>query len=278
MPEQTARMQRIALWPDDRQGKAGRTVSLTVYLAARTTRRGLVLVLPGGGYFQCVDHESDVVGQWLCGHGFHAAVLRYRVNKDGRHPAPMHDAQRAMRFIRCHADQWGAHADAIGVIGFSAGGHLAAMLSTRADEWPCPDDDLRDQFSARPNAAVLAYPVTDFVAHKSARFPQPIFGDDPDDTLIRDLSPLHFVSSDTPPTYLWHTAGDEVVPVANSLLYAQACGRCGVPYELHVPELGKHGQSMWDNDYARSPLNDGMLAFLERHLVGGAQSEGGGGA
>jgi acetyl esterase/lipase len=190
----------------------------------------------------------------------------------------MHDAQRAMRVIRSHAAAWGVDENAVGVIGFSAGGHLAAMLSTRADDWPCADDDLRDRVSARPNAVVLAYAALDFVAHKSARFPLPVFGDVPNEQLIRDLSPLHFVSADTPPTYLWHTAGDEVVPVANSLLYAQACQHWGVPYELHVPELGKHGQSMWDGEYIhspqKSPLNEGMLAFLHRHLVsGGVESE-----
>ncbi len=258
----------IPLWPDGSPeiGDAP-PPTLQIFHAAKAQSRGLVLVLPGGGYWSLVDHERLPVVEWLKAQGFDAALLLYRVKPYALHPRPLHDAQRAVRLLR--SGRVGVEPGRpIGVIGFSAGGHLAAMLATQHDAQVSQEDDLIASVSARPDAVVLCYAVTDFVdpANRSARFPLPLTGGCDDEVFLRAASPLRHVNPGLPPVFLWHTAADDVVPLSNTLQFAAAAHAVGALVELHVPERGGHGQAMWDRDWEHSPLMPQLATFLRRHL------------
>lgn len=260
----------IPLWPagSPELGDAPMP-TVQVFPASASVRRsaGLVLVMPGGGYWDLVDHERMPVVAWLNAEGFDAALLLYRVKPHALHPAPLHDAQRAMRLLR--SGRFDVESGRpIGAIGFSAGGHLAALLATRHDAEISEQDDLAGSVSARPDAVALCYAVTDFVdpVNRPERFPLPLTEGRDDAAFLRAASPLRHVQPGLPPVFLWHTAADEIVPLSNTLRFAEAARAAGAAVELHVPERGRHGQAMWDHDLARSPLTPALSAFLRRHL------------
>ncbi len=253
--------QPIALWPDVTGP------GLTPYLHETEASLPLVLVLPGGGYARLAPHEAEPVARRLNAAGFHAAVLRYRVGEGMHHPMPLHDAQRAVRFVRDHAALWRVDPRAIGVVGFSAGGHLAACLAVHHDRWASEHDDLADRFSARPDAAVLCYPVITLVGpSRHAGSAERLLGNRPDPELAELLSVHTRVTERTPPAFLWHTADDASVPVGNSLMFAQACAAHRVPFELHVFPSGRHGLGLAESDDAVRPWFDLATAFLGRQL------------
>lgn len=195
-----------------------------------------VLVLPGGGYGHTSAHEAEPVGEWLAKIGIHAFVLRYRVAPD-QHPAPLSDAKEAMLWIRRGPHGLAVDTDRVGVLGFSAGGHLAATVSTAA----ATGDPALDVPEAVPNLSILCYPVISFVDAVHQGSIDNLLGHAPSSGLLRQLSPDLNVRAGTPPTFLWHTADDDVVPVDHSLAYTRALGRAGVPAELHVFPHGEHG-------------------------------------
>jgi len=198
-----------------------------------------VLVLPGGGYAKTADHEAEPVAEWLASLGIHAFVLRYRVAPE-QHPAPLEDAKQAMLWIRNGDHGLNVDPARVGVLGFSAGGHLAATLSVRV---PTADSAL-DVSGAVPDLSILCYPVISFVdsVHKGSVDNLAGVGAAPQ--VLRELSGELHVSSATPPAFLWHTADDGSVPVSHSLAYAGALSRAGVPLELHVFPSGIHGIGM----------------------------------
>lgn len=198
--------------------------------------RPAVLVLPGGGYARQADHEAEPVAEWLSSLGIHAFVLRYRVAPH-RHPAPLADAKEAMLYIRGGAHGLAVDPERIGVLGFSAGGHLAATLST-AVSTGVPALDVP---GAVPNLAVLCYPVVSLTRDVHQGSVDNLVGHAPSPDLLSTLSADRQVTSQTPPAFLWHTADDEAVPVSHSLGYAQALFDAGVPAELHVFPHGRHG-------------------------------------
>lgn len=203
--------------------------------------RGAVIVFPGGGYNHLAEHEGEPIARWLNAEGLAAFVLRYRVSPY-KHPAPWQDASRAVRLVRSRATEWGVRPDKIGVLGFSAGGHLAATLSTRWDQGDPTDPDPVERHSSRPDAAVLCYAVvTFFERYYHGGSVRTLLGDPPPQELADSLSAELGVTVKTPPAFLWHTADDDRVPVENSLLYAAALRRCAVPFELHIFPHGRHG-------------------------------------
>ncbi len=245
--QDTTRPTPIPLWPDGAPGAKGRdsadvpTISLYRPVAWHATGAAIV-VCPGGAYQMLADHEGHSIALWLNGLGITAAVLKYRLGPRYSHPAPLQDVARAIRTVRARAQEWGVDPDRIGVWGFSAGGHLAATIATRFDAGDSSAADSIERVSSRPTILVLAYPVismVDGITHATSR--RNLLGPDPSPELIAELSADQHVTAGTPPTFLFHTADDPVVPVENSLLFAAALRAAKVPYELHVFAHGPHG-------------------------------------
>ncbi|WP_275776545.1 alpha/beta hydrolase [Paenarthrobacter sp. Y-19] len=200
-----------------------------------------VLVLPGGGYARQADHEAEPVAEWLASLGIHAFVLRYPVAPH-RHPAPLLAAKQAMTWIREGAHGLEVDPGRVGVLGFSAGGHLAATLSVQV----ATGDPAVDASAAVPDLSILCYPVISFVDAAHQGSVDNLAGTGADVDARRALSAELGVDAATPPAFLWHTADDDVVPLSHSLSYAAALGRAGVPVELHVFPSGAHGLGLAD--------------------------------
>jgi len=219
---------------------------LTPYLPAGTAR-GVVIVCPGGGYRMLAPHEGEPIARWLNGLGIAAFVLEYRVAPH-RHPVPLGDMQRAIRLVRSRAAEWGLAGQPLGVLGFSAGGHLAASAGVFGDDGDAASADPVARTSSRPDALVLCYAVISFNRARHQGSIENLLGPDATDEQIAALSLETLVTPATPPTFLWHTADDEKVPVQNSLLFAGALGRAGVPFALHVYPHGRHGLGLATSD------------------------------
>lgn len=202
--------------------------------------RPAALVIPGGGYGMVSGREGEPIALRFVGKGYAAFLLEYSVNV--AYPVPLKEAAMAMVYIRENAEKYGIDPERVAAIGFSAGGHLAGMLATLFGE-ACLRETLGERAKlVRPDAVVLSYPVIttrEELTHGTSA--ATISGGDA--ALRRALSLETRVTADSSPAFLWHTAEDELVPVANSLLYANACLQNGVPFELHVFEKGWHGTS-----------------------------------
>ena len=245
----------ITLWPQGAPGAVGETEedtpTLAIYLppAERATGSGVV-VCPGGGYAtHAMDHEGRQIAEWLNDLGVAAFVLKYRLGPRYRHPAPLRDAQRAIRTVRARAAEWGVQPDRIGIWGFSAGGHLAATAGTRFDPGNPQAADPGDRESTRPDFLILAYPVismTEAYTHVGSR--TRLLGEAPDSALAYALSNEKQVAPETPPTFLFHTNADEGVPAENSVAFYLALREAGVPAELHIYESGRHGVGLAPDD------------------------------
>jgi acetyl esterase/lipase len=226
---------------------------ITVYRAPVESANGAAAVVcPGGSYARLSsDKEGKQVAEWLNGFGVTAFVLQYRVGPRYRHPAPLQDVQRALRLVRSRAGAWGIDRSRVGVVGFSAGGHLASTAGTRFDEGATDPADPVERESSRPDFLVLAYPVitmTGPYAHKDS--PKNLLGDPPPPALLEELSSERRVTPGTPPTFLFHTAEDAGVPPENSLAFFAALRTAGVPAELHVFQKGRHGVGLAPDDPA----------------------------
>jgi acetyl esterase/lipase/ketosteroid isomerase-like protein len=247
------------LWPEGAPGALGTGAAdkpkITVYRAAPESATGAaVVVCPGGGYQRlAADHEGRQFGEWFNSLGVTAFVLQYRLGPRYHHPAPLQDAQRAIRLVRARAAEWGVDPVRVGILGFSAGGHLASTAATHFDAGRPDAADPVERQGSRPDFAVLAYPVVSLfgpLAHSGSR--RNLLGEPADPTLVELLSNERQVTARTPPTFLFHTADDASVPVANSLLFFEALQKAGVPAELHVFAHGKHGVGLAASDPALS--------------------------
>jgi acetyl esterase/lipase len=235
------------LWPGGAPGAMGSgpedTPTLSLYRPAAAVSNGAAFVVcPGGGYTRLADHEGHNVAVWLNGIGVTAVLLKYRLGPRYTHPAPLQDVARAIRTVRARAKDWRVDPGRIGVMGFSAGGHLASTVATQFDAGDAAAADPVERFSSRPDVAVLAYPVISMearIAHAGSR--NNLLGPNPSAELVQALSSERRVTTQTPPTFLFHTADDAVVLVGNSLQFAAALRGAKVPYELHVFETGRHG-------------------------------------
>lgn len=258
----------VALWPEGSAEIAGleraAVPQLTVYPAHTAQPTSAVIVCPGGGYARRAEHEAVPVARWLNELGITACVLDYRVAPH-RHPAPLWDAQRALRLVRHRAAVWNIRPDRVGILGFSAGGHLAATVGTKFDPGDPQAADPIARESSRPDALVLCYPVISFGSFTHTGSMRNLLGDDPSDDLRRDLSAELHVTSGTPPTFLWHTANDPAVSVEHSLVFASALHRNGVPFALHVFPEGAHGAGMAEGQPEVSSWTDHCANFLARH-------------
>lgn len=206
-----------------------------------------VVVCPGGGYARRAEHEGNRIGEWLNEMGFSAFVLEYRV-APYQAPAESSDVLRAMRVARKEAEKYGIQK--LGVMGFSAGAHLAGIASVHYDKKFYEETDETDQLSARPDFSILCYPVIDMFEYRHDGSRTNLIGSNPKKSQ-KEFYSLHMqVTEDTPPAFLWHTAEDSAVPAENSMLYAMALAEHKIPYELHIYPYGWHGQGLAeDNEY-----------------------------
>jgi acetyl esterase/lipase len=244
----SAEPQSFPLWKNGAPGAQDKgaedTPTLTIYLPSRPTKSDTgVIVAPGGSYtVLAMNHEGRQVANWLNSLGMTAFVLKYRLGPKYHHPIELGDAQRAIRVVRSRAKEFGIRPDRIGIMGFSAGGHLAATVGTHYDRGDSAAGDPIDRISCRPDFLVLAYPVISFVASYShSASARNLLGDNPDMKLREELSNELHVTSDTPPTFLFGTSTDKVVPPENSVAFYLALHTAGVPAELHIFQKGPHG-------------------------------------
>jgi len=239
------------LWPDGAPGAKGEAdgdkPTLTLYLPPADKATGASIVIcPGGGYGHlAMDHEGHQIGQWLNSFGVAGFIVAYRHRNSGAgysHPAPIQDAQRAIRTVRSRAKDWGVDPNRIGVLGFSAGGHLASTAATHFNESFCQPRDAIDRVSARPDFAVLVYPVIAFgepFSHTGSQ--RNLLGADADASLVEKFSNEKQVTPQTPPTFLIHTWEDRGVPAENSIAFYLALRKANVPAEMHIFLKGPHG-------------------------------------
>jgi acetyl esterase/lipase len=244
----TAETQTILLWENGAPGAQGQSdddkPSITVYRPFGPNRSGTsVIVAPGGGYgFLAANHEGRQVANWFNAMGITAFVLKYRLGPRYHHPIELGDAQRAIRLVRSRAKEFEISPDRIGIMGFSAGGHLASTAATHFESGNPGAADAIDHASSRPDFVILGYPVISFVApYAHGGSAKNLLGDNPDPNLLQELSNELHVTPQTPPTFLFTTSEDTVVPPENSLSFYLALHKAGVPAELHVFERGPHG-------------------------------------
>ena len=251
--------QVIPLWTGPAPGALGTADTdipvITVYLPRSVApNTPAVVVCPGGGYRTLAsNHEGRQVASYLNSLGVAAFVLRYRLGPRYHHPIELGDAQRAIRQLRSHAAEWRLDPARIGIMGFSAGGHLAMTASTKFDSGSAGASDAVDRVSSRPDFAILGYPVismTEEWTHKGSR--TNLLGETYDPELAKSLSGERAVTRDTPPTFLFQTNEDTAVPAENAVHYYLALRRAGVPAEMHVFEKGPHGVGLGNDDVALS--------------------------
>jgi acetyl esterase/lipase len=245
----------IPLWPNGAPGALGDEdadkPSLTIYMPPNTSgRMTAVIVAPGGGYAHLsMNLEGRAPANYLNTLGIAAFVLQYRLGPRYHHPIQLGDVQRAIRLVRSKATEWHLAADRIGIMGFSAGGHLASLASTHFDSGDASASDAVARVGSRPDFAILAYPVISFVepwTHQGSK--KNLLGDDPDPALARALSTDTQVTAQTPATFLFHTNADTTVPVENAIHYFLALRAAGVAAELHVFKDGRHGSGLGFQD------------------------------
>jgi acetyl esterase/lipase len=239
--------QEIPLWDGQTPGALGTEdadrPTLTIYRASRGSTGTGVVVAPGGGYGAlAMDHEGRQVAAYFNAMGVAAFVLKYRLGPKYRHPVELGDAQRALRLLRTRAQEYGVNAARIGLMGFSAGGHLAATAGTRFDAGNASATDPIDRAGSRPDFLILGYPVITFEAGVThAGSVRNLLGENPDPKLIELMSNELHVTPQTPPTFLFHTNADTGVVPENSIRFYMALRKAKVPAEMHIFENGPHG-------------------------------------
>ena len=255
--ERFLHLQTIRIWPAAAPGAKGDTPadvpSVTVFKPHPGRSKGTaVIVAPGGGYRGLASNlEGRQVADWFAARGVTAFVLNYRLGERYPFPIALTDAQRAIRLVRANAKEWGVSPDRIGIVGFSAGGHLAAMVGTSFTPPDTNVSDRVDRVSDRPDFLILGYSAISFMEPDSS-------GDSKyckftrmrncDPQAYARFTPDTLVRADTPPTFLYHTSDDAVVPAEDSIRFYLALRSKGIPAELHIFGTGAHGSGLGDGD------------------------------
>lgn len=262
------------LWPEGAPGALGTNASdiptLTVFLPDPTNATGAAMVIcPGGAYGHLADHEGSVYAQWLNEHGIAGFVLKYRLGPRYHHPAMLQDVSRALRLVRARAGEWNVDPNRIGVMGSSAGGHLASTLITHfSDGSPAAVDPI-ERVSSRPDLAILCYPVITLqepLVHRGSKIN--LLGNHPAPELVEELSSERQVTTNTPPCFIWATYEDKTVPVENSLIFAEALRKAHVPFDLHIYQKGPHGLGLGSRKYEPEkflPWTGDCIYWLKQH-------------
>jgi acetyl esterase/lipase len=242
----------IPLWPNGAPGALGTSSNdiptLTPYLPSTNATGTAMVICPGGGYAHLAAHEGNDYALWLNQHGITCFVLKYRLGSNNYHyPAEFEDVSRAMRMVRANAAQWHIDPQRIGIMGSSAGGHLASMLLTHFDEGNPNATDPIERQSSRPDLGVLCYAVIDMTgkyAHQGSK--DNLLGPHPRRGLAKFVSSQLQVKPNTPPCFIWCTYEDTTVPMENSLMFAEALRKNHVPFDLHIYQKGRHGIGLND--------------------------------
>jgi acetyl esterase/lipase len=246
----------IVLWPEGAPGALGKTdndiPTLTPFLPEAAANSGTAIVIcPGGGYGGLAPHEGHDYAVFLNQHGVAGFVLKYRLGSHGyRHPVMLEDAARAVRYVRAHAADYHIDPKRIGIMGSSAGGHLASTLMTHFDAGYPQSTDVIEQQSSRPDFGILCYAVIAMVGpntHTGSR--RNLLGDHPSEELEKSVSNELQVTDQTPPCFIWHTWEDNGVMVDNSLNFAKALREHHVEFDLHIYQKGGHGLGLGDRVY-----------------------------
>lgn len=242
--------------------------TLSVYLPAPSIANGsAVVICPGGGYrIIASDHEGKQMAAWLNTLGIAALVLKYRLPPGYRHPIPMQDAQRAIRLARAHAGEWNIKSDRIGIMGFSAGGHLASTAATHFDAGNSASTDPVERKSCRPDFLILGYPVICFskdYCHAGSR--QNLTGEHLPPDIVRFLSSELHVTADTPPAFIFHSHDDPIVDPRNSIDFYVACLQAGVAAELHIFPRGGHGYGLGAEESSEAQWPALCARWLEKN-------------
>ncbi|MDP8243906.1 MAG: alpha/beta hydrolase [Candidatus Hinthialibacter antarcticus] len=264
----------IVLWPDGAPGAIGSEdadiPTLTVHLPAQEKNTGAAIVVcPGGGYGHlAMDHEGVQIAEWLNKNGIAAFILKYRIAPRYKHPAPISDAQRALRIVRSRAAEFKIKTDKIGILGFSAGGHLASTATTHFDSGKADADNAIEQASCRPDFSVLVYPVitmTDPYTHKGSR--RNLLGENPSPEMIEFLSNEKQITAETPPVFIFQTNDDTSVPAENSVMFYLGLRKHNIPAEMHIYEPGRHGLGLAQSEPALSDWPDRCIEWFKTRKI-----------
>jgi acetyl esterase/lipase len=247
--------QVIRLWPGDAPLAQGNSTAdiptLTAFLPATGKATGsAVIVCPGGGYTHLsLKKEGSVIGSWLASNGITAFVLKYRITPTYHYPAEFDDVERAIRYVRSKAPSWNLDPNRVGIIGFSAGGHLTSLAATHFTPGDPKSSDPIEQVSSRPDLQILLYPVITFTdepnVHKGSR--TALLGANPPPDLLLQLSSEKQVTKDAPPAFIVHSTTDHTVPVANSDEYSAALMKFNIPVVYLRGPYGGHGFGLTDS-------------------------------
>jgi acetyl esterase/lipase len=262
----------LRLWPEDAPGALGKAdkdvPTLAPYLPAANKATGAAIVIcPGGGYGALANHEGEHYARFLNESGIAGFVLKYRLATGGyHHPAMLEDAARAVRIVRARAAEWHLSTNQIGIMGSSAGGHLASTLLTHFDNGHPDAVDSVERQSSRPDLGILCYAVITMGEFTHQGSKNNLLGKEPSAELVRSLSNQLQVTKDTPPCFIWHTWEDKAVPVENSLQFAEALRKADVPFDLHIYEKGPHGLGLGTRDWYpshRHPWTADLVFWLK---------------
>jgi len=245
---------QVPLWPEGAPGALGNepkdVPTLTVRKVESSNPTGALIICPGGGYGGlAMDHEGKQIVQWANSMGLTAVLCDYRHRGKGYgHPAPSQDALRSVRLVRAKASEWNIDPNKIGIMGFSAGGHLVSTVITQFDPGSKESTDTVARESSRPDFAILCYPVISMGSSFTHRGSEVnLLGEKASKETLEQFASERHVRSDTPPTFLMHTVEDKPVPVENSLVFYQAMVAKQVPGELHIYQKGPHGVGLARN-------------------------------
>lgn len=260
------------LWADGAPGALGQSSNdiptLTVYQPEAGKANGSAMVIcPGGGYGHLAQHEGRDYARWLNESGITGFVLKYRLGSAGyRHPAMLQDAARAVRTVRSRAAEWEIDTKRVGIMGSSAGGHLASTLLTHFDAGQSNAVDVIERASSRPDVGILCYAVISLgeFTHRGSR--NNLIGTNPPAELVELLSNELQVTKETPPCFIWSTEEDKTVAVENSMMFAAALRKNKVPFDLHIYQKGPHGIGLGSRNWTpdkRHPWTADCLYWLK---------------
>jgi acetyl esterase/lipase len=262
----------IPLWPEGAPGALGSSTNdiptITPYLPASDATGAAMVICPGGGYQGLAPHEGNDYALWLNQHGVTCFVLKYRLGSHGYHyPAEFLDVERAIRWTRAHATDYKIDQDRVGIMGSSAGGHLASMALTHFDFGNTNSDDSIERESSRPDLGILCYPVITMGEFTHEGSKTNLLGPKPSRALVKKLSSELQVKTNTPPCFIWCTYQDKTVPMENTLMFAAALRKNHVPFDLHIYENGHHGLGLADKPpFAHPhPWAGDCLYWLKQH-------------